>query len=247
MVALPVMSKRPQIVVIEDESSILDVIEYNLVQAGFGLLTAADGVRGLKLVQQELPDLVVLDVMLPGRDGHEVCRAIRNDAATALIPVLMLTALDHEDDVVHGLGIGADDYMSKPFSPRELVARVKALLRRQARTAVEDDDNGHGDVAVQAGPLQVDASRHDVRIDGVEISLTRTELRILEVMVRRPGRVYTRDQLVQRVMGDDVEITDRTIDVHIRAIRRKLGDRADVIETIRGVGYRVRDAKRTET
>jgi DNA-binding response OmpR family regulator len=247
------------IVVIEDEDAIRDVVAYNLERAGYRVAVAADGRAGLELVRATSPELVLLDLMLPELDGIEVCRALRADPTTSMIPVIMLTALGEEADVIDGLEVGADDYVTKPFSPRELVARVNAMLRRservgaaegQARTAAADDepDRDRELVAdpdrrrVQVGDVVVDPDRHEVLVAGTDVRLTRTELRLLHVLLRKPGRVYTREQLVERVMGDNAWITDRTIDVHVRAIRRKLGDHADAIETIRGVGYRGRDA-----
>lgn len=252
----PVSSAR-HVVVIEDEAAICDIVAYNLQRDGFTVSTAADGRSGLAIVRELKPDLVVLDLMLPELDGVEVCRQIRADASTARIPVIMLTAKDDESDVVLGLGVGADDYVTKPFSPKELVARVKAILRRQGdvpANGVPSADGATDDVdaelladpsrqRVELGDLVVDPDRHEVTVGGEAVQLTRTELRLLHVLVRRPGRVYTRDQLVTRVMGDNAWITDRTIDVHVRAIRRKLGERADVVETIRGVGYRARDVR----
>ena len=246
------------IVVIEDEDAIRDVIAYNLERAGYEVATAADGRAGLDLVRERLPDLVVLDIMLPELDGLAVCRALREHEPTALVAVIMLTAKGDEDDIVAGLGAGADDYLTKPFSPRELVARIDAMLRRAARSGPvaspvdpEDSVEPDPDAALAADPdrrrvevdgVVVDPDRHEVLVDGEPVRLTRTELRLLHVLLRKPGRVYTREQLVERVMGDNAWITDRTIDVHVRAIRRKLGDRSDTIETIRGVGYRGRDA-----
>jgi DNA-binding response OmpR family regulator len=244
-------SEGRSIVVIEDEDAIRDVVAYNLERAGFRVATAADGREGLLRVREHRPDLVVLDLMLPELDGLDVCRALREDPDTALLPVIMLTAKGAEDDIVAGLGAGADDYVTKPFSPRELVARIEAMLRRSGHgngTDADDELPADRDLAadpdrrrVEAGGVVVDPDRHEVLVDGASVRLTRTELRLLHVLLRRPGRVYTREQLVERVMGDNAWITDRTIDVHVRAIRRKLGERADVIETIRGVGYRGRD------
>jgi two-component system phosphate regulon response regulator PhoB len=239
---------RHSIVVIEDEDDIRDVVVYNLERAGYAIRSAADGRAGLRVVREHTPDLVVLDLMLPELDGLEVCRALREDLATELLPVIMLTAKGDESDIVAGLGAGADDYVTKPFSPRELVARVQAMLRRSERGSgavgtdpdralIADPDR----TRVQTAGVMVDPDRHEVLVDGEFVRLTRTELRLLHVLLRKPGRVYTREQLVERVMGDNAWITDRTIDVHVRGIRRKLGDRADVIETIRGVGYRGRE------
>ena len=238
------------IVVIEDEDAIRDVVEYNLQREGFVVRTARDGREGLRMVREHVPKLVVLDLMLPELDGLELCRALRDDAATRLVPVIMLTAKGDESDIVLGLGVGADDYVVKPFSPKELVARVRAILRRNesVESAGAGVDTIDADLErdperqrVELGPLVVDPDRYEVLIDGRPERFTRTELRLLHVLVRRPGRVYTREQLVERVMGENAWITDRTIDVHVRAIRQKLGSHADVIETIRGVGYRSRD------
>lgn len=241
---------------IEDEDAIRDVIVYNLERAGYAVQSAADGRSGLQLVRTGAPDLVVLDLMLPELDGLEVCRAMREEPATQLLPVIMLTAKGDESDIVAGLDAGADDYVTKPFSPRELVARVNAMLRRSTRGGTDEADGSESDEfdpAIAADPerrrvevagVVVDPDRHEVLVDDVAVRLTRTELRLLHVLLRKPGRVYTREQLVERVMGDNAWITDRTIDVHIRAIRRKLGERADAIETIRGVGYRGQDVAR---
>jgi two-component system phosphate regulon response regulator PhoB len=246
-------AEGPRIVVIEDEDAIRDVVAYNLERAGFAVTTASNGRDGLRLVRDLTPELVLLDLMLPEVDGIEVCRSLRADPATAAIPVIMLTAKDEEGDIVDGLEAGADDYVTKPFSTRELVARVQANLRRAptrvgaagddpATTdrdrALEQDPDRH---RVQSGEVVVDPDRHEVLVEGEPVRFTRTELRLLHVLLRRPGRVYTREQLVERVMGDNAWVTDRTIDVHVRAIRRKLGSHADAIETIRGVGYRGRD------
>jgi two-component system phosphate regulon response regulator PhoB len=215
------------ILVVEDEADIRDVIAYNLRREGYHVTEAVDGHAALKSVVHERPDLVVLDVMLPGLDGLEVCRTMRAERATRAIPVIMLTARDAEQDIVDGLGMGADDYMTKPFRPRELVARVQARLR-------------HAN-APDASGVVVDAERFQVTVDGAEVRLTATEFRLLHVFVTHPGRVWGREQLVDRVMGPNAWITDRTIDVHVRAIRRKLGDRAGMLETVRGMGYRWQD------
>jgi two-component system alkaline phosphatase synthesis response regulator PhoP len=247
--ATPSTTTEHDIVVIEDEDAIRDVVEYNLQREGFAVRTARDGRAGLELVREVLPRLVVLDLMLPELDGLEVCRALREDPATRLVPVIMLTAKGDESDIVLGLGVGADDYVVKPFSPKELVARVRAILRRNEPAAagtvpptidadIEQDPDRR---RVDLGVVSVDPDRHEVMVDGVEQRFTRTELRLLYVLARKPGRVYTREQLVERVMGENAWITDRTIDVHVRAIRQKLGAHADLIETIRGVGYRSRD------
>ena len=241
-----------RVVVIEDEAAILDVLEYNLRRAGFEVSAARDGGAGLAMVREAVPDVVLLDLMLPTMDGIEVCRALRADDSTRAIPVIMLTAKGDEEDVVHGLEVGADDYVTKPFSTREVVARVQAMMRRSrpagsaAGDGGEEADSGADDPEFQrvsVAGVVVDPQRHEVLADGTPVRMTRTELRLLHVLLRRPGRVYTREQLVERVMGDNAWVTERTIDVHVRAIRSKLGARADVIETIRGVGYRGRDSE----
>ncbi|MEO6866439.1 MAG: response regulator [Gaiellales bacterium] len=251
-------SGASRIAVIEDEDAIRDVVEYNLQRAGYDVAIARDGRAGLALVRELLPDLVVLDLMLPEVDGLDVCRALRADRATSRIPVIMLTARGTEEDIVNGLAAGADDYVTKPFSPRELVARIEAMLRRLGRTTSDGSDAGADeldpDLELASDPnrlraevagVVVDPDRHEVLVDGEPVRFTRTELRLLHVLLRRPGRVYTRAQLVERVMGDNAWITDRTIDVHVRAVRSKLGVRSHVVDTVRGIGYRGMDEQTT--
>lgn len=225
---------RPTVLVVEDEEDILDVLEYNLEREGFVVACARDGDEGLRSARRHPPALVLLDLMLPGMDGVAVCQALRDTPSTRRVPIIMITAKDDESDVVLGLGVGADDYVTKPFRPKEVVARVKAVLRR-----------GHGgddgDARVERNGIVLDRGRHEVLVDGLPIALTRTEIQLLHVLAANPGRVFTRDHLLRRVMGDDQFITDRTIDVHIRRIRQKLGVRACELETVRGVGYRFRD------
>jgi len=238
----------PTILVVEDEEDILHVLEYNLQRAGYTVMSAADGRAGLELARAHTPDLLVLDLMLPALDGLEICRALRAEARTEHIPIIMLTARGEENDIVAGLAAGADDYVAKPFSPRELVARVHAMLRRSR--GADSRDAGHaasgadpsGQRVERAG-VTVDLDRHSVSIDGVACRFTRTELRLLHALITEPGRVFTRDQLVESVMGSNAWITERTIDVHVRGIRKKLGARADVLETVRGVGYRFADGR----
>ena len=228
--------KREKILVIEDEADILEVIQYNLVREGFRVLPVRDGEEGLRKAQQDAPDLVLLDLMLPGLDGLEVCRRLKQDPVTRAIPVLMVTAKGEETDVVLGLGVGADDYIPKPFSPRELVARIQAVLRRGPLR----EERGHGERIVR-DRLIVDAGRHEVLVDGEPVTVTPTELRLLHFLAGHPGRVFTRNHLLSRVIGQDAIVTDRNIDVHVRALRHKLGRYRDLIETVRGVGYRFRD------
>lgn len=227
---------RRKVLAIEDEADIREVIEYSLRRDGFQVVTAGDGEEGVRMAVREAPDLVLLDLLLPGFDGLEVCRRLKLDPMTRSIPVIMLTAKGEESDVVLGLGVGADDYVTKPFSPRELIARVKAVLRRGA---VQDDEGSRERIA--RGGILVDPVRHEVRVDGEPVAFTATEFRLLHLLAGHPGRVFTRDQLVSRVIGGGAAVIDRNIDVHVRAIRRKLGEHRDLIDTIRGVGYRFRD------
>jgi DNA-binding response OmpR family regulator len=183
----------------------------------------------------DAPDIVLLDLMLPKLDGIEVCRSLKNDPLTRSIPIIMVTAKGEESDIVLGLGVGADDYVTKPFSPRELLARVKAVLRR----GPYKDERGSGERIVRGG-VTVDSSRHEVLVDGAPIEFTATEFRLLHTLASHPGRVFTRDHLISRVIGEDAVVMDRNIDVHIRSVRKKLAEHRELVETIRGVGYRFR-------
>ncbi len=227
---------REKVVVIEDEADILEVVQYNLSREGYRVLTSRDGEEGLATVRREAPDVVLLDLMLPGLDGIEVCRRLQADPVTSSIPIIMVTAKGEETDVILGLAVGADDYVAKPFSPKELVARVKAVLRRGPLKA----DSGAGERIVRGG-LVIDAGRHQVSVDGELSEMTATELRLLHFLASHPGRVFSRDQLLSRVIGDHAVVIDRNIDVHVGAIRRKLGSYRALIETVRGVGYRFQD------
>ncbi len=231
-------SKRETVVVIEDETDILEVIEYNLVREGYQVFAIPDGEQGLAIVREKAPDLVLLDLMLPGLDGTEICRRLKADPLTRAVPIIMVTAKGEESDVVLGLGVGADDYICKPFSPRELIARMKAVLRRGKLK----DEQGEGERIVRDG-LVIDASRHEVVIDGESVIFTATEFRLLHFMASYPGRAFPRDHLMSRVIGEDAIVLDRNIDVHIGTLRKKLGEHRDLIQTVRGVGYRFRDLR----
>ena len=222
------------ILIIEDEKDILDLVEYHLKQSGFQVLTADDGGAGLKLAVKKRPNLIILDLMLPGMDGKDVCRSLRSNPVTQTIPVLMLTAKAEELDRVIGFELGADDYVTKPFSPRELVLRIKAILRRKAL------DTGDMKV-IQIGDLLIDIDRHSVFIKDRPISLTSTEFKLLVELASKRGRVQTRQTLLDSVWGYNCEGYDRTVDTHIRRLREKLGDMAEYIETLRGFGYRFRE------
>lgn len=222
------------ILVIEDERDILDIVAYNLGRAGFEVLTAEDGLAGLELAREHRPDLIVLDLMLPVLDGKEVCRQIRRDDETQEIPILMLTALVDETDRVIGFELGADDYLTKPFSPRELVLRIQAILRRAAETQTETG-------VLRFPDLVIDPERHRVEVQGREVTLTATEFRLLHYLAGRAGRAQTREVLLDQVWGYSYEGYARTVDTHMRRLRRKLGPLRDRIETLRGVGYRFRE------
>lgn len=227
---------RQTILVIEDEDDLREVIAYNLQREGFEVLATGSGREGLNKARVRAPHLVLLDLMLPDLDGLEICRRLKADRLTARLPVIMVTAKGEESDVVLGLGLGADDYVPKPFSPRELVARVHAVLRRGPL-----HEEGGPAERVVAGPLRVDAVRHEAELDGDPLPLTATEFKLLHFLAAHPGRVFTREQVLRRVLGENVVLVDRNVDVHVRSIRQKLGDHRALIETVRGVGYRFRD------
>ncbi|MAW75911.1 MAG: response regulator [Planctomycetota bacterium] len=230
------VNQKERVLLVEDEGDIRDVIEYNLEREGYLTLAFDNGEAGLEAIRNESPDLVLLDLMLPGIDGLEICRQIKEDPTTRDIPIIMITAKTEESDVVLGLGVGADDYVNKPFSPQELIARVKSVLRRAPlKQTLEDKSliNRHG--------LVIDRSRHKVTSAGEQITLTATEFRLLHFFASHPGRVFSRDHLLSRVIGDDAVVIDRNIDVHVRSIRKKMGALRGLIETVRGVGYRFKD------
>lgn len=224
---------RKTVLIVEDEVDIRELLEYVLEREGFGVLSAADGQIGLGLARRKGPDLILLDLMLPGLDGLEVCRQLKHDRATRAIPVIMVTAKGDEADIVLGLGLGADDYVPKPFSPKEVVARVRAVLRRAAEGGDHDDHK-----RVVHGTLVVDPERHKAELGGRDLGLTATEFRIFHYLASSPGRVFSRDQILSRALGPNTVVTDRSVDVHIRALRKKLDDGRDLIETVRGIGYR---------
>jgi DNA-binding response OmpR family regulator len=226
---------RTRIAVIEDETDILEVIVYNLKREGYQTVISKRGDDGLQIIQNQFPALIILDLMLPGMSGLDVCRKLKSDPVTSDIPVIIVSAKGEESDIVLGLGLGADDYICKPFSPRELIARVRAVLRRGSLQDVQMSDQ------VRIQELVIDTVRHEARIDGDLMQLTATEFRILHQLATQPGRAYTREQLLNRVVGDGVVVVDRNIDVHIRSIRKKLGQHSHLIETIRGIGYRFQD------
>jgi DNA-binding response OmpR family regulator len=228
--------RKATLLVIEDDPDIVELLRYNLEREGYRVLVATDGEHGLADAARHHPDLILLDLMLPGLDGLEVCRRLRVQDPTRAIPVLMLTAKGEETDVVIGLEMGADDYLTKPFSPRELLARVRALLRRAQR--VEEQD---GKTRIELHGLVLDMTRHEVMNQGDPVPLTRAEFRLLWTLAQRPGRVYSRNELVDEITAGEAVIIDRNVDVHVSSIRRKLGDAGKLIATVRGVGYKCAD------
>ena len=232
------MSNKGTILVIDDEKDLIEMVRYNLDKEGFDVISATDGHSAIEIAQRHKLDLIVLDLMMPGMDGLEVCKRLRTDARTGRVPLIMLTAKATEADRIVGLELGADDYITKPFSPRELVARIKAILRRTATRADPEQLIRHGDLAI-------DVARHEVTYAGKPVTLTATEFRILQFLASKPGRVLSRDDIIDAALGRDANVFDRTIDVHITAIRRKLGRGSDQIETIRGFGYKFRDTAAT--
>ena len=225
--------KKGTILVIDDEKDLIELVRYNLEKEGYDVIAANDGQSGLEVVKKHRPDLVVLDLMMPGLDGLQVCQRLRSDPRSGRIPVIMLTAKATEADRIVGLELGADDYITKPFSPREVVARVRAVLRRTNPIAEQQQ-------VIRSGELVIDLGGHEVTFKGQRIALTATEFRILEFLASRPGRVFSRDEIIDSALGNETAVFDRTVDVHITAIRRKLGPGADQIETVRGFGYKFR-------
>lgn len=228
---------KKTVLVVDDERDLVDLMTFNLQRNGYGVISAGSGLEALDLARREKPDLILLDLMLPGIDGNEVARRLKADAATNAIPIIMLTAKSEETDVVVGLTLGADDYITKPFSVKILLARLNNVLRR-------NEVAGSGDAAImKAGPLTIDTSKHEVAVNGEPVKLTLTEFKLLVALASAHGRVLTRDQLMDKGMGTDVFVTDRAIDVHVTAIRKKLGDASWLVHTVRGVGYRLRDSQ----
>jgi two-component system phosphate regulon response regulator PhoB len=223
------------ILVVDDEEDILELLDYNLTKEGFRVVRAASGEKALDLAKTERPDLVVLDLMLPGLDGLEVCKRIRSNRSTADIPIVMLTAKGEEADIVLGLELGADDYVTKPFSPRVLTARIRSALRRRPRSSAVDD------APIKIGGIEIDTARHEVLAGGKPVRLTYTEYEILSFLARRPGWVFTRYQIVEAVRGEEYAVTDRSVDVQIVGLRKKLGKHGSLVETVRGVGYRFKE------
>jgi two-component system phosphate regulon response regulator PhoB len=226
---------RGNILIIDDEKDLIELVRYNLEKEGYHVTSACDGESGLAMAFQSMPDIILIDLMLPGIDGLEVCRRLRSESRTAQVPILMLTAKSGETDRILGLELGADDYVTKPFSPRELAARIKAILRR---TSQSSDESGK---VIRHSGLTIDLGRCDASYNEKNLELTATEFRLLHLLALHPGRVYSRSELIDGVLGKEVAVIDRTIDVHITGLRKKMADCGDWIETVRGFGYRFRE------
>ncbi len=224
---------KQALLIVEDERSLSEVLTYNLEKDGFKVVVAADGQGGLRKAQTPVPDLIVLDLMLPVLDGLHVCRQLRADPRTQHVRVLLLTARSEDVDEIVGFNMGADDYVTKPFKLKPLIHRIKALLRRPTETPATAD-------RVSVRGIEIDRVHHVCKIDGQEVALTPTEFRLLWTLVRQPGRPFSRNELMDTSRGEDANALERTIDVHVRSLRQKLGEKADLIETVRGIGYRFR-------
>jgi DNA-binding response OmpR family regulator len=226
---------KTKVLVVEDDQAISEILVYNLEKAGFDVFKSSDGRDGLNQAQLRLPDLILLDVMLPVMDGTEVCRRLRAQPETATATIIMLTAKSEESDQLIGFSVGADDYVTKPFSIRVLLERIKALLRRKSKITEDETD-----VVTRLG-ITLDRRRYRVTVDEDIVDLTKSEFRLLDTLIRQPGRAFDRSELIDSALGEDTLVLERTIDVHIRALRKKIGEKAEAIETVRGIGYRFRE------
>jgi two-component system alkaline phosphatase synthesis response regulator PhoP len=226
---------KEHILAVEDEEDILELLRYNLAKEGYRVTGVVSGEEALRAARSTSPDLILLDLMLPGMDGLTVCRGLKQDAKTRETPIIMLTAKGEEADIVAGLELGADDYVTKPFSPRVLLARLRAVLRRrQAEPAPASD-------SLELHEMTIHPGRHEVLVQGGPVDLTATEFRLLHFLARRPGWVFTRAQIVQGVQGEDYSVSERAVDVQVVGLRKKLGPAGQYIETVRGVGYRLKE------
>lgn len=224
---------RGKVLIVEDDRDIVELLKFNLREEGYETLEAHNGREGLAMAMRSQPELIILDIMLPKMDGFEVCRELKAEKLTTDIPIIILSARSQETDKVVGLELGADDYVTKPFSPRELIARVRAILRRNRPS--------HNTPKIHHGLLILDSMKHKVTVEGQEIDLTTTEFRLLEYMAGKPGQVLSRDRILDTISGDDAIVCDRTVDAHVKSLRRKLGSCKDYIETVRGIGYRFKE------
>ena len=230
--------KKLSVLVVEDDTDIQQLVSYNLIKAGFNVTCADTGEEALQILARESVDVMVLDLMLPGKDGNEVCRAVRTQESTRHLPIIMLTAKSEEDDIVRGLECGADDYVTKPFSPRVLIARIEAALRRTPDPAEKPDEAA---TVIARHGMEIHPGRHEVKVNGETVHLTASEFTILTLLAGRPGWVFSRQQIIDQVRGYDYSITPRAVDVQIFGLRKKLGPSGACIETVRGIGYRIRE------
>lgn len=231
------MTTRKQILVVDDEADLVELVTFNLERAGYGVLTAGNGRLGLALATSEKPDLILLDIMMPELNGIEVASRLRANPDTSGIPIIMLTAKGEEVDELVGLRVGADDYLAKPCNTKILLARVEAVLRRAGPQPIAQN------AGISLGPIQIDTDSHEASVEGEPLKLTLTEFRVLTSLLEADGRVLSRSSLIQQAIGPGITVTERTIDVHVTAIRKKLGQHAGIIQTVRGVGYRATLAK----
>jgi two-component system phosphate regulon response regulator PhoB len=226
---------KEHLLIVEDEEDIQELLTYNLQKEGYQVQVASTGEEALKAVRGQTPDMILLDLMLPGIDGLEICRILKHNADTRAVPVIMVTAKGEESDVIAGLELGAEDYVTKPFSHKVLVARIRAVMRRRESTPQDETST------LQVHDMIIHPGRHEVLIDGAAVDLTYTEFRVLHYLARRPGWVFTRGQIVKAVHGSDYPVTDRSVDVQIAGLRKKLGPAERYIETVRGIGYRFKE------
>ena len=228
------MSKE-KILVVDDEEDILELVRYNLFKNGYQVTCVSSGELAMQKLKEETPHIILLDLMLPEVDGLDVCRSLRSNPATVNIPIIMITAKGEDADIVTGLELGADDYLTKPFSPRVLLARIRAILRRNKQDELDESS------VLKTHDIVVNPARHEVLVKGEQLMLTATEFGILHFLARRPGWVFSREQIISAVKGDDYPVTERSVDVQVVGLRKKLGDSGDLIETVRGVGYRFKE------
>ena len=234
---------RTRVLVVEDEFDLQELLRYNLDREGYDVSVVGSGERAVEEVGKNPPALILLDLMLPRMDGLQVCRRLKAEPATASIPLIMVTAKGEETDIVAGLELGAHDYIVKPFSPRVLISRIRAVMRRRQQDAEREQQTNAADeqTPLECGPLTILPDRHEVRVNEEPVELSATEFRLLALLARRPGRVFTRQQIIESIHGPQSAVTDRSVDVQVVSLRRKLGEGGDLIQTIRGVGYRFRE------
>jgi two-component system alkaline phosphatase synthesis response regulator PhoP len=234
-------TSKKSILIVEDDEDIQQLVGYNLIKAGFQVEYADSGEEALGKIKKQYPDLILLDIMLPGMDGIEVCKVLRTENETAEIPIIMLTAKGEETDIVEGFELGADDYITKPFSPKILLSRIKAVLRRKVKEEAAPSTPEQGEV-IKTGNIIINPGRYEVTVDDQQVNLTPTEFGILKLLAKRPGWVFSRQQIIDEVRGYDYMITPRAIDVQVFSLRKKMGDAGKKIETVRGIGYRFNDS-----